>query len=86
MMAPTEEFRIREGLIHRSAWKGNSANFAYWGFSEVGQEFIGNSSPVASVGALINVAGLITPPLVKGGACEAHHTVVEHHDYRRAGG
>jgi hypothetical protein len=29
-------------------------NFAYWGFSEVGQEFIGNSSPSASVGALIN--------------------------------
>jgi hypothetical protein len=21
--------------IHRSAWKGNSANFAFWGFSEV---------------------------------------------------
>ena len=25
MMAPTEEFRIREGLIHPSAWKRNSA-------------------------------------------------------------
>jgi hypothetical protein len=24
-----------ERLIHRSAWKGNSANFAFWGFSEV---------------------------------------------------
>ena len=22
-------------LIHPSAWKGNSANFAFWGFSEV---------------------------------------------------
>jgi hypothetical protein len=28
-------------------------------FSEVGQEFIGNSSPLASVVALINWAGLI---------------------------
>jgi hypothetical protein len=27
MMAPTEDCRIREGLIHRSAWKGNSAKF-----------------------------------------------------------
>src|SRR5215208_743184 len=25
MMAPTEDCRIREGLIHRSAWKGNFA-------------------------------------------------------------
>jgi hypothetical protein len=22
-------------LIHLSAWKGNSANFAFWGFCEV---------------------------------------------------
>src|SRR5215212_4199 len=28
MMAPTEEFRIREGLIHRSTWKRNSRKFA----------------------------------------------------------
>jgi hypothetical protein len=40
--------------IHPSVWKQNSANFAFWGFSEVRQEFIRNSSPVASVGALIN--------------------------------
>src|SRR5215216_2328613 len=32
-----------------------SANFAFWGFSEVGQEFIGNSPPVASVVALERV-------------------------------
>ena len=31
------------------------AKFAFWGFSEVGQEFIGNSSALASVGALINL-------------------------------
>jgi hypothetical protein len=62
-----------------------SPNFAFIQFSEVGQEFIGNSSPLASVVGLINVAGLITPPLVKGGAYEAHPGVVEHHDYRRAG-
>jgi hypothetical protein len=40
-------------------------------FSEVRQEFIGNSSPLASVVALCNMAGLITPPLVKGSAYEA---------------
>src|SRR5215203_7112368 len=28
MMAPTEDCCIREGLIHQSAWKGYSANFA----------------------------------------------------------
>jgi hypothetical protein len=26
-------------LIHRSAWNMNSANFAFWGFSEVGLEY-----------------------------------------------
>jgi hypothetical protein len=33
-----EEGRSSSSLllsIHRSAWKGNSANFAFWGFSEV---------------------------------------------------
>jgi hypothetical protein len=25
-------------LIHRNAWNRNSANFAFWGFSEVRQE------------------------------------------------
>jgi hypothetical protein len=25
-------------LIHRSAWKGDSANFAFWAFSEVRKE------------------------------------------------
>jgi len=42
-------------LIHRSAWKRNSTNFVYTEFSEVGQEFIGNSSLLASVGALIDL-------------------------------
>src|SRR5215211_7855482 len=47
----------------RASWKKNSANFAFWGFSEVRQEFIRNSSLLASVGALINLRrGLITPP------------------------
>jgi hypothetical protein len=31
-------------------------------FSEIRQRFIADSSPSASVGALINVVGLITPP------------------------
>src|SRR5215211_5444786 len=48
----------------RASWKKNSANFAFWGFSEVRQEFIRNSSLLASVGALINLRrGLITPPI-----------------------
>jgi hypothetical protein len=34
-----------------------SANFAFIEFSEVDQEFIGNSSPSASVGALANWRG-----------------------------
>jgi hypothetical protein len=34
--------------------KVRSAKFAFKEFSEVGQEFIGNSSPSASVVALIN--------------------------------
>src|SRR5215211_3487984 len=51
-------------LIHPSAWNRISANFAFWGFSEVGQEFIGNSSPLASGGAWINLRrGLRVPPL-----------------------
>ena len=41
------------------------ATFAFTEFSEVGQGFIGNSSPLASVRQLI-YAGLITPPLLKG--------------------
>jgi hypothetical protein len=44
-------------LIHPSAWNMNSPNFAFWGFSEVGQEFIGNSSPSASVVELANWRG-----------------------------
>jgi hypothetical protein len=48
--------RLRDGgqLIHRSSWKDNSANFRFTEFSEVDQEFIGNSSPLASVVAFIN--------------------------------
>jgi len=42
-------------LIHPTEHKMNSR--------KVGQGFIGNSSPVASVVALINVAGLISPAL-----------------------
>jgi hypothetical protein len=41
MMAPTEDRRIREGLIHRSAWKVNSPKlkFAYTEFYEVPRRF-----------------------------------------------
>src|SRR5215211_6613893 len=37
MMAPTEDRRIREGLIHRSAWKVNppKLKFAYSALCEV---------------------------------------------------
>jgi DNA modification methylase len=43
-------------LIHRSAWNRYSRklDFHFTEFLEAGQEFIGNSSPLASVGALIN--------------------------------
>ena|SRR5215211_3379029 len=44
--------------IHQSAWKRNSANFAFWAFSEVDQEFIGNSSPPASMDGRSNPAGV----------------------------
>jgi hypothetical protein len=43
-------------LIHPSAWKVNSANFAFTEFSEVRQRFISDSLPVASVSALCNTA------------------------------
>jgi hypothetical protein len=29
---------LHETLIHRSAWNWNSANFAFWAFSEVRKE------------------------------------------------
>src|SRR5918997_1814255 len=35
MMAHGGSSHSRGELIHLSAWKGNSANFAFWGFSEV---------------------------------------------------
>jgi hypothetical protein len=38
-----EEGRSSSSLllsIHRSAWKWNSANFAFWGFSEVAPGFV----------------------------------------------
>ncbi len=39
-------------LFHRNEWKGHSANFAGTAFFEIRQEFIGNSSPPASVATL----------------------------------
>ena len=39
-------------FIHQSAWKEHSANFAFTEFSEIRQEFIANSSPLASVATL----------------------------------
>jgi hypothetical protein len=40
----------RRGYFHTSAWKRNSANFAFWGFSEVrtAPALCGNSSYVRS--------------------------------------
>jgi hypothetical protein len=46
-------------LLPRTSQNSVMAKFAFWGFSEVGQEFIGDSSPLATVRALINVAGPI---------------------------
>src|SRR5215203_4052559 len=43
--------RISGSLIHRSAWNKNSANFAFWGFSEVRLKGVlesGNSKPYSS--------------------------------------
>ena len=53
-------------LIHQSAWNMNSANFAFWGFSEVRQEdfkyhsFGGGACypMIATVVTLYNTAGL----------------------------
>jgi hypothetical protein len=52
-------------IIHRSAWKGNSANFAITEFSEVGQGFIGNSSPSASVAESADLGGTDHSPSSK---------------------
>src|SRR5215203_3549699 len=49
-------------------------------FSEVERSLIWGMCPcqrLAAVVALYNTAGLITPPLVKGGAYKAHHPVIE---------
>jgi hypothetical protein len=35
MMPPGEVGHIDQKIIHLSAWNMNSANFAFWGFSEV---------------------------------------------------
>src|SRR5215203_3379107 len=43
--------RISGSLIHRSAWNKNSANFAFWAFSEVRLKGVlesGNSKPYSS--------------------------------------
>ena len=50
-------------LIHRSAWNRNSQKFAFWAFSEVGQEFIGDSSPLASVAGSADLGGADHPAL-----------------------
>src|SRR5215203_4236769 len=67
----------RGRLLPRSSEKSCKAKFAFWAFSEVGQEFIGNSSPLASVAVSADLGGVITPPLGKGGANEAHPGVVD---------
>jgi hypothetical protein len=41
-----KHFQTTSYAIHPSSWKRNSANFAFIEFSEVGQEFIGNSSGI----------------------------------------
>jgi hypothetical protein len=53
----------------RTSEKPQNANFALTEFSEVRQEFIGNSSALASVGALINLRrDSSVPPLSEGGS------------------
>jgi hypothetical protein len=47
----------RGELIHRSAWKGRSANFASTEISEVRQRFIANSSPFATMVPLVKEQG-----------------------------
>src|SRR5215218_129901 len=59
------EQRFREP-IHWSAWNWNSPKFAKTEFSEVRGEFFRNSSPIASVGALITLRLCCSPrPLVR---------------------
>jgi hypothetical protein len=48
---------VRGKRILRTSPFGDSRKFAFIEFSEVDQEFIGNSSPSASVGALANWRG-----------------------------
>jgi hypothetical protein len=44
-------------------WNGHSPKFALKEFSEVGQEFIGNSSPLASVAVSADLGGADHPAL-----------------------
>jgi hypothetical protein len=69
MMASTEEFRIREGLIHRSTWKGNSANFAFTEFYEVRTRKSGAFVPAIPPSQVFcyEFPGAILPIFVPGG-------------------
>ena len=51
--------------IHSTSGKRNSTKFTKNNALNV-TKFIGNSSPLATVVALYNSVGLITPPFVKG--------------------
>src|ERR671912_266179 len=51
MMAPTEECCIREGLIHRSAWKRNSRKFAVASDSSKQRQSFDNSPCFAPLGS-----------------------------------
>jgi hypothetical protein len=52
---PSDEGLGRADFVpHRGGAMPYSPKCVEWAFSEVGPEFIGNSSPLASVGALIN--------------------------------
>ena len=45
---------LRDNGVLRSSHSGDSRKFAFKEFSEVSQEFIGDSSPLATVVALVN--------------------------------
>jgi len=52
----------------RTSEKPDKAKFVFWGFCEVRERFIADSSPVASVSALCNTAAgskVLSPPYAR---------------------
>jgi hypothetical protein len=48
-MRPPRTSALSLALIHPSAWNRDSQKFAFWGFCELRQEFIADSSLLARV-------------------------------------